>query len=103
MGLPAKIFRFPYVGGDSKMGGNFQTDSFLMLRLFSYMKLGIMPAANIPLNIMPVDQCASLSIKLYFNEFATDGIYNVMNPVMSKLFYLTFYSIEKNIFLIYVY
>ncbi|XP_035710254.1 phenolphthiocerol synthesis polyketide synthase type I Pks15/1 isoform X2 [Folsomia candida] len=79
-GIPCKVFRITNIGGDSEVGGNIQLDNFLMIRFLAYMYLGFMPAHNVPLCMLPVDLCAEFSMKLFFNEEAPSGLYNILNP-----------------------
>lgn len=65
LGLPVKVFRFPAVGGDSATGANLDYENNqLMLRMMSYLHLGIMPAVPIPFFVMPVDICVDLALKV---------------------------------------
>ncbi len=75
-----KAFRFPQIGGDSQTGDNMQLDSFLMMRFFAYLYLGFMHKHSIAFNFLPVDQCASLSLELFFNPNTGYEMFNVLNP-----------------------
>ncbi|XP_021946548.1 phenolphthiocerol synthesis polyketide synthase type I Pks15/1-like [Folsomia candida] len=79
-GVPCKVFRLPQLGGDSVRGGNIQLDSFLMMRFLAYLYIGSMHGVRIPLSLMAVDQCAKLSIDLFFNDKAGYEMFNVLNP-----------------------
>lgn len=83
-GIPYKIFRFPQLGGDSVTGENAQLDSFVMMRFFVYMYLGIMPAQNIPFSLLPVDICSKLSVQIFFNPSAGNEMFNLLNPHLGK-------------------
>lgn len=84
--IPCKVFRFPNIGGDSVTCGNIKLDNFMMIRFYTYMYLGIMPAYNIPLCMMPVDLCAEFSVNLFFNDEAPSSIYNIFNPNLGNVF-----------------
>ncbi|XP_021946582.1 phenolphthiocerol synthesis polyketide synthase type I Pks15/1-like [Folsomia candida] len=79
-GVPCKVFRLPQLGGDSVRGGNIQLDSFLMMRFLAYLYIGSMHGVRIPLSLMAVDQCAKISIDLFFNDKAGYEMFNVLNP-----------------------
>ncbi|XP_035715748.1 phenolphthiocerol synthesis polyketide synthase type I Pks15/1 [Folsomia candida] len=79
-GVPCKVFRLPQIGGDAVRGGNVQLNSFLMTRCLAYLYTGYMHGSSVPLSLMAVDQCAKLSMDLFFNEKAGYEMFNVLNP-----------------------
>jgi thioester reductase-like protein len=79
-GVPCKSLRFPGIAGDSKTGHHTLTDNHLMMRIISYMKMGMMPSLPLPFQLLPVDICASVAAKLFVNDECPFDIYNVTNP-----------------------
>jgi NADPH:quinone reductase-like Zn-dependent oxidoreductase/thioester reductase-like protein/ubiquinone/menaquinone biosynthesis C-methylase UbiE len=80
-GIPCKVFRFPFLGGDRKTGGSTNLlGNHLILRMMAYMYIGVMPVAPIPFPILPVDQAAEIASLLFFNDKTPCEMYNVCNP-----------------------
>ncbi len=59
-------------------------DSFLMMRFLAYLYTGSMHGSSVPLSLMAVDQCAELSVELFFHEGAGYEMFNVLNPHLGK-------------------
>lgn len=78
-GLPCKAFRFPFIAGDSATGRSAAIHhNHLMLRYFYIMKCGRMPSNPVPLALIPVDTCANVSIRIFFDPRAPlSEIYNI--------------------------
>ncbi|CAL8084937.1 unnamed protein product [Orchesella dallaii] len=77
-GIPCKVFRFPLIVGDSKTGRCSMENNHAMLRHMFIMKNGIIPCNPLPYNTLPVDVCADVSVKLFFNEKANiSDLYNI--------------------------
>lgn len=77
-GIPCKVIRFPYISGDSKTGQcDYQTNHFI-LRWLTFLRLGRMPASLTPFFAVPVDQCAAISLEIFFNPEAPSDVYNIM-------------------------
>jgi len=80
-GVPCKVFRLPSMGVDSLTGNNINVFlNNLILRCLGYMSLGCVPAAAVPISILPVDVCAELSVSLFFNDSTKYEVYNLLNP-----------------------
>ncbi|CAL8143538.1 unnamed protein product [Orchesella dallaii] len=81
-GIPVKAFRLPLLVGESSTGRCSIENNHAMLRYLFIMKTGIMPSNPLPLPLFPVDKCAESSIRLFFNEKAPPGMYNIchVNP-----------------------
>jgi len=80
-GIPCKVFRLPTMSVDSLTGNN--TNVFLnnlILRCLTYMNLGCMPAAAVPMTVLPVDICSQMSVSLFFNDKTKYEVYNLLNP-----------------------
>lgn len=87
-GLPCKVFRLPYLAGDSKTGRFLVEQSHMMLRYIFVMKNGIMPSNPFPLLLLPVDTCAEMIVRLSFQENIPCDVYNIThnNPDIDQEF-----------------
>lgn len=79
-GIPCKVFRFPWIAGDSENGRLNPIDNLYILRYLSFLKMKAVPTMPLPANLLPVDLCAALSLKLFFNEYAPCEVYNIGHP-----------------------
>jgi thioester reductase-like protein len=79
-GVPIKSLRYPGIAGDSRAGHHTMQENYMMLRMISYLKLGVMPSLPLPLQVLPVDTCASVGVELFFNDAAPFDVYNCTNP-----------------------
>lgn len=75
--LPCKVFRLPYLCGDSKTGQFPVEQNHMMFRYIFILKNGIMPSNPFPLQMLPTDICAEMIVKLSFMENAPDDVYNI--------------------------
>lgn len=78
--FPVKVFRLPLACGHSNNGKQDVHRSNFFLKYLYYIKSGIMPRDDVPIPLLPVDHCASLSLKIFFNESAPSDVYNIVNP-----------------------
>jgi thioester reductase-like protein len=81
-GIPVKVFRFPLITGHSKTGEfSSITGNHTMCRLLHFLKHGITISDSYPLQLIPVDICAKLAVRLFFHPKSPVGVYNVTNPI----------------------
>jgi acyl transferase domain-containing protein/thioester reductase-like protein/NADPH:quinone reductase-like Zn-dependent oxidoreductase/NAD(P)-dependent dehydrogenase (short-subunit alcohol dehydrogenase family)/SAM-dependent methyltransferase len=81
-GIPVKVFRFPLITGHSKTGEfSSITGNHTMCRLLHFLKHGITISDSYPLQLIPVDMCAKLAVRLFFHSMSPVGVYNVTNPI----------------------
>ncbi len=79
-GIPCKVFRFPWITGESNTGRLNYTNNHIILRFLSYLKIKSIPDAPLPAIVLPVDVCADLSLKLFWNDEAPNEVYNIAHP-----------------------
>lgn len=79
-GIPCKVFRFPWITGESKTGQLNYLNNHYILRFISYLKIKAMPMAPVPALVLPVDICAEISLKLFLNENVPQAIFNIPHP-----------------------
>ncbi|CAL8085487.1 unnamed protein product [Orchesella dallaii] len=79
-GIPCKAFRLPLITGELETGRCEVQSSHALLRFLFIMKNGIMPSTPLPMPMLPVDVCAEVSIRIFFDERALPDIYNIGNP-----------------------
>lgn len=79
-GVPCKVFRFPWITGNSQTGQLNYINNHYILRLLSYLKLKCMPSLAMPAIVLPVDTCAELSLKVFFDDEAPLEVYNIGHP-----------------------
>ncbi|CAL8118605.1 unnamed protein product [Orchesella dallaii] len=75
--IPCKVFRLSAIAGDSITGRFNYQNNHLLMRLLSYMRVRSMPSVPLPLNVLPVDTCADITLSVFFNPDAPQDIYNV--------------------------
>lgn len=76
--LLCKAFRFPSLCGDSRTGWHEVRGNMLMLRYLTYMKVNAMPSYPVPLVQLPVDYCADISLKIFFDDTSPYTPYNIV-------------------------
>lgn len=80
-GLRATIYRLGNVTGDSKTGQtNFAMNHALLL-LKSCIQLGVAPNWDMKMEMEPVDIAATALVALSLDKNATEGVYNLLNPI----------------------
>ncbi|CAL8109687.1 unnamed protein product [Orchesella dallaii] len=79
-GIPCKVFRFPWITGDSRTGQMSYINNHYILRFLSYLKVKALPSVAVPAIVLNVDVCADLSLKLFMNDETPFEIYNVGHP-----------------------
>ncbi|CAL8140616.1 unnamed protein product [Orchesella dallaii] len=79
-GIPCKAFRFPLITGEMETGRCEVQSNHVLLRFLFIMKNKIMPNIPLPISMLPVDVCADVSIRIFFDERALPDIYNLGNP-----------------------
>lgn len=86
--IPAKVFRLPLIFGDSKTGRFLLDQNHVMYRYLFILKTGVMSSNPIPMALLPVDICASVSVQLFFDERCSMDLYNVCHhiPVVDQEF-----------------
>lgn len=82
-GVPVGIYRFPALFGDSKTGHFSLKNNHAATRLLGFCKLGAIPAIPVPIQVLPSDLAADLSVELFWNDDAPLGVYNLTNPHLS--------------------
>ncbi|CAL8129043.1 unnamed protein product [Orchesella dallaii] len=79
-GIPCKALRLPFIVGESKNGRCEAENNHLLMRYMFMMKNGILPDVPFALTMLPVDICADLSLKIFFDENAVADVYNICHP-----------------------
>ncbi|CAL8143533.1 unnamed protein product [Orchesella dallaii] len=76
-GIPCKAARLPLIVGDSETGCCTIESNHLFLRYIFIMKNGIMPSVPFAIPMLPVDVCADVSTRLFFDNRESSQVYNV--------------------------
>ncbi|CAL8084784.1 unnamed protein product [Orchesella dallaii] len=76
-GIPVKVFRLPLIVGEEATGRCSIEDNHALLRFMFIMKNGLMSSSPLPLPMLPVDICANVSARVFFDERSLPDIYNV--------------------------
>lgn len=80
-GIPCKAFRFTKIGGDSDTGRQKVMQNHFFLKFLYYIVGGVMPNLDVPLQLMTVDACAKVSVRVFFDQRANPSdIYNLIAP-----------------------
>ncbi|ODM93217.1 L-aminoadipate-semialdehyde dehydrogenase large subunit [Orchesella cincta] len=80
-GIPCKVFRFPIVTGNSKTGKFCLNNNHVMLRYISILTNGAIPSSPMPMPMLPIDQCAEISMKIFFHDKGGQSdLYNITHP-----------------------
>jgi len=81
-GLSCKVFRLPYLSGDSRTGRFELDEGHIFLRFLNFMRIGKMPIVDVPFAVLPVDVCASLTLRVFLDlgSSTPNTIYNLTNP-----------------------
>jgi polyketide synthase PksM len=65
VGVPVGVFRFPALFGDSKSGRFTLQNNHAAMRLLGFCKLGAIPAIPLPIQVLPSDLAADLSLQIF--------------------------------------
>jgi thioester reductase-like protein len=79
-GVPVHIFRYPALFGDSRTGRFTLQNNHAVIRLLGFCKLGAIPAIPLPIQVLPSDLAADLTLEIFFRDDSPTGVYNVSNP-----------------------
>lgn len=77
-GIPCKSFRLPLIAGDSTTGWHDIRGNHAMLRFLTYMKVGALPSIPVPIIQLPVDYCAEVAVRLFFDDNTPCDVYNII-------------------------
>lgn len=83
LGVPVGVYRFPALFGDSVTGRFSLVNNHAASRLLGFCKLGAIPAIPVPIQVVPSDVAADLSVAAFWNDAAPLGVYNITNPHLS--------------------
>jgi len=78
-GLPAVIYRPPFIGGDSQTGAT-NTDDFVCLMLKGCIQMGIMPDLDYMLDASPVDYISQAIVYLSGQPESLGKIFHLQQP-----------------------
>jgi len=82
-GVPCKVFRVPYLSGDS-VTGRFQiTEGHIFVRYMEFLRVGKIPKVPLPFAVVPVNQAADLILRVALD--VSNGKGGGSNPVVYTL------------------